>query len=96
MLKLPIVPSGAFFPGLRGLQAYSRSRPIASRRGQSSEPIEPGGHFMGRCAGISRYRHRGLQTFQLRLYNDGTIEIAYANVNTTDAVTGITPGGLQR
>ena len=49
-------------------------------------------------AGVPEYRDSGtgpLQTFQLRLYNDGTIEIAYANVNTTDAVTGITPGGFK-
>ena len=49
-------------------------------------------------ARVPEYRDSGtgpLQTFQLRLYNDGTIEIAYSNVSTTEAVTGIAPGGLK-
>ena len=49
-------------------------------------------------ASVPEYRDTGtgpLQTFQLRLYKDGTIEIAYSNVNTTDAITGISPGGLK-
>jgi uncharacterized protein (TIGR03437 family) len=33
-----------------------------------------------------------LQTFQIRLYPDGTIEIAYSEVRTDDAVVGISPG----
>jgi uncharacterized protein (TIGR03437 family) len=47
---------------------------------------------------VPEFRDSGtgpLQTFQLRLYSDGKIEIAYSAVNTTDAVAGITPGGLQ-
>jgi uncharacterized protein (TIGR03437 family) len=47
---------------------------------------------------VPEYQDSGvgpLQTFQLRLYSDGKIEIAYSDVKTTDAVTGITPGGLQ-
>jgi uncharacterized protein (TIGR03437 family) len=47
---------------------------------------------------VPEFRDSGtgpLQTFQLRLYRDGKIEIAYSAVNTTDAVAGITPGGLQ-
>jgi uncharacterized protein (TIGR03437 family) len=36
-----------------------------------------------------------LQTFQLRLYADGRIEFSFSEVNTSDAVTGITPGRLQ-
>lgn len=35
------------------------------------------------------------QTFQLRLYSDGRIEFAYISVNTTEAVTGIAPGGVK-
>ena len=40
--------------------------------------------------GVPEYRDSGvgpLQTFQVRLYSDGKIEIAYSDVNTTEAVT---------
>lgn len=32
------------------------------------------------------------QTFQIRLYPDGGIQLAYSNVNTLEAVVGISPG----
>ncbi|HEX6880982.1 MAG TPA: hypothetical protein VF135_11505, partial [Terriglobales bacterium] len=47
---------------------------------------------------VPEYRDIGtgtLQTFQIRLYPDGKIEIAYSDVNTTEAVVGIAPGSLQ-
>src|SRR5262249_40169493 len=33
------------------------------------------------------------ETFQVRLYPDGRIEIAYHGINVPEAVVGITPGG---
>jgi uncharacterized protein (TIGR03437 family) len=33
------------------------------------------------------------QTFQIRLYSDGRIQIAFSGVNTLEAVVGISPGG---
>ncbi len=48
--------------------------------------------------GVPEYRDAGNgppQTFQLRLYSDGRIEFAYSNVSTTEAVTGIAPGGVK-
>jgi uncharacterized protein (TIGR03437 family) len=37
-----------------------------------------------------------MQTFQVRLFRDGLIEFAYLSGNPTEAVTGISPGGLPR
>jgi uncharacterized protein (TIGR03437 family) len=34
-----------------------------------------------------------LQTFQVRLYPDGKIELAYSEIETSDAIAGISPGG---
>ena len=48
--------------------------------------------------GVPEYRDAGngpAQTFQLRLFSDGRIEFAYSNVSTTEAVTGIAPGGVK-
>jgi len=36
-----------------------------------------------------------LQTFQLRLFSDGTIELAYSGSSTSDAIVGITPGSTR-
>ena len=35
------------------------------------------------------------QTFQVRLYPDGRIEIVYSSISTSAAVVGISPGGLK-
>lgn len=37
----------------------------------------------------------GVETFQVRLYPDGSIQFAYAGINTAGAVVGIAPGLLQ-
>jgi|SRR5579871_59945 len=37
----------------------------------------------------------GLQTFQVRLYPDGRIQLAYSGINSQGAVVGISPGRLQ-
>ena len=47
---------------------------------------------------VPEYRDSGngpLQTFQLRLFRDGKIEMAIRDTRATDAVTGIAPGDLQ-
>jgi uncharacterized protein (TIGR03437 family) len=47
---------------------------------------------------VPEYRDSGrgpLQTFQMRLYPDGRIELAFSGTTTDEAVTGITPGHLQ-
>lgn len=36
-----------------------------------------------------------LQTFQMRLYRDGRIELAFSDVRTVDAITGIAPGAMK-
>jgi uncharacterized protein (TIGR03437 family) len=36
-----------------------------------------------------------LQTFQIRLYPDGRVELAFEDITTDSAVTGITPGGMR-
>lgn len=46
---------------------------------------------------VPEYRDSGtgpLETFQLRLFSDGKIELAYSGASTTDAIAGITPGGM--
>lgn len=47
---------------------------------------------------VPEYREAGmgpLQTFQIRLLADGKIEFAYAGINTSSAIVGISPGRLQ-
>jgi uncharacterized protein (TIGR03437 family) len=47
---------------------------------------------------VPEYREFGvgpLQTFQIRLYPDGRIEVAFDGVSTLEAVVGISPGRLQ-
>ncbi|HYP08850.1 MAG TPA: hypothetical protein VER03_21645, partial [Bryobacteraceae bacterium] len=47
---------------------------------------------------VPEYRDSGRgpqQTFQVRLFRDGAIELAYASGTPTEAVAGITPGGLK-
>jgi len=47
---------------------------------------------------VPEYREVGigpLQTFQIRLLADGRIEFAYAGINTSSAVVGISPGRVQ-
>ncbi|MBM3744650.1 MAG: hypothetical protein FJW34_02500 [Acidobacteria bacterium] len=47
---------------------------------------------------VPEYREFGigpLQTFQIRLFPSGGIEYAYAGINTSSAVVGISPGRLQ-
>jgi uncharacterized protein (TIGR03437 family) len=59
-----------------------------------SEP----GRFVVSWAGVPQYQDFGTgagETFQIRLYPDGRIEIAYGGVVTDGAVVGISPGGLQ-
>lgn len=34
------------------------------------------------------------QTFQVRLYVDGRVQFSYAGISSTDAIVGISPGGL--
>jgi len=43
----------------------------------------------------SQFGNGRLQTFQLRLFPDGRIEIAWFDADLTDAVVGIAPGRLQ-
>ena len=47
---------------------------------------------------VPEYREAGIgpvQTFQIRLSASGKIEFAYAGINTTSALVGISPGRLQ-
>jgi uncharacterized protein (TIGR03437 family) len=47
---------------------------------------------------VPEYRDFGvgpLQTFQIRLYPDGRVEVAFEGVSTLEAVVGISPGRLQ-
>lgn len=47
-------------------------------------------------ADMPEFRDSGvgpLQTFQIRIYSDGKIEVAFAHATTPNAVTGISPGG---
>ena len=49
-------------------------------------------------AQVPEFRDSGigpLQTFQIRLYPNGLIEIAYSDARTMEAVTGISPGGMK-
>src|SRR5229473_3061867 len=59
-----------------------------------SEP----GRFVVSWSGVPQFQDFGTglpETFQMRLYPDGRIELSYAGVNTDGALVGITPGGLQ-
>jgi hypothetical protein len=54
--------------------------------------------FVVTWAGVPQYSQFGSgrpETFQLRLYPDGRIEITWSDVDVADAVVGIAPGRLQ-
>jgi len=54
--------------------------------------------FVVSWGAVPEYRDVGLgpaQTFQIRLFASGLIEFAYAGINTTSAIVGLSPGRLQ-
>ena len=68
-----------------------------TRKQDSVRVLAEPGRFVVSWAGVPQYQGSGIgvsQTFQIRLYPDGRIEIAYGGVTTDGAVVGISPGGL--
>ncbi len=68
-----------------------------SRRPDSVRVLAEAQRFVVSWDGVPEYSDFGLaprHTFQIRLYPDGRIEMAYAGVPIREAVTGISPGGL--
>jgi uncharacterized protein (TIGR03437 family) len=60
--------------------------------------LSESGRFVVSWIGVPEWQPSGpgrKQTFQVRLYPDGSIEFAYAGVTPGSAVTGIAPGGLR-
>lgn len=56
------------------------------------------GRFVVSWVQVREYNDWGLglqQTFQISLFPDGQIELAYATITSTSAVVGISPGGLK-
>ena len=54
--------------------------------------------FVVSWVAVPEYREQGpgpLQTFQIRLYRDGRIDLAYSGITSSSAVVGIAPGRLQ-
>jgi uncharacterized protein (TIGR03437 family) len=55
-------------------------------------------HVVVSWVNVPEYAQSGagpLQTFQVRLYPDGSVQFSYAGINAPSAVVGIAPGGLK-
>ncbi|MEK7404894.1 MAG: hypothetical protein AAB225_07275 [Acidobacteriota bacterium] len=69
-----------------------------SRSAQGVRVLAAADRFVVSWVEVPEYREQGLgpvQTFQIRLFPNGRIELAYAGISTRSAVVGIAPGRLQ-
>ncbi len=57
--------------------------------------LSEAGRFVVSWVGVPEYGPGSYQTFQVRLYPDGRIEIVLHTITTSQAVVGIAPGGLK-
>jgi uncharacterized protein (TIGR03437 family) len=69
-----------------------------SQASASVRVLSDSGRFVVSWVGVPEWQSSGpgrKQTFQVRLYPDGSIEFAYSGVTPASAVTGIAPGDLR-
>ena len=87
---------GRFTSGAPRIAALFRDLdPTRARTGITTSTS--GNAFVISWVQVPEYRDAGtgpLQTFQIRLHPDGTVEFAYSDVSTQEAVVGIGPGRL--
>jgi uncharacterized protein (TIGR03437 family) len=66
-----------------------------SQPGSSVRFFADASHVVFSWVNVPEYGPRAPQTFQVRLYVDGSIQFSYSAVNPTSAVVGIAPGFAQ-